>query len=440
MFSYIELEFPTLSTPPSRGYDLRSTHGRYEHEVIKIKLIDWNVSYNSISDGTPVLVKLKGHGSYRDIHAYVDHIIPEIAPDKNYVELVLIGASRVFKQQSQKIWTDATADQVAAEIAQANNFSYVSVPSSRVYDQISQAGMSDWELMVKLAKQNGYSLRAVNTTLYFQPITQDFTDMRQEAVYFSLQGLDQKSTGIYSFTPMLGESIPYSDARKATVAISGVDRNITSSHAHTNQTSPKATRANFSSPIFDTYHTDVVAPTYQIAQYEAAAADERNRYAYRGEVVIQGNPTILPDTPVFLDGLGNQYSGYWTALSVEHHIKGNKEYTTTLTVGADSLGLSAQWTDNQTIKAPSQSVKRVIKPGIRQKNIVPKTTLKKEGVSHKESAKVPVSKVKNVSKTKLPTLPSYSWKGTGQNLKAPVVAEKKIPPVAMAKIRSAHGR
>lgn len=439
MFSYLDVEFPTLSIPLTRGYSLMSTHARYEHEVLTIRFIDWNVTYDSVSDGTPVIVTLQGIGTQRVINGYVHHITPDVAPDKNYVDITVIGASRVFKQQSQKVWYDTTADQVITDIAQSNNFDFVAIPHPRKYDQISQAGMSDWELMVKLAKQNGYTLKADNTTLIFQPLTQDFTEMRQQASYYVMRGLDQKATGIYSFKPLIGENIPYADAVKATVAVSGVDRETAVSHAYTNQNPVKTTRTKSIDPIFDTYHTNVVAPTYEIAQYEAAAADERNRYAYRGEVVIQGNPTILPDAPLFLDGLGPTYSGYWTALSVNHNIKGNAEYTTTIVVGADSLGTASSWTDNKDISAPNQNVTRVITPGIKQKNIVPKTKLAKSAPSPKESLKKPVSKAKNVAKVSKPTAPSYQWGGSGGNLKAPLVKEASIPPSAANKIRSSYG-
>jgi phage protein D len=439
MFNHLDVSFPTLSIPLTRGYTLTSHHGRYEHEMHTVRFIDWNTDHTSVSDGTPITINLSGIGSSRTIHGYVHHVTPDLSPNKNYVDITVIGCSRVFKQQSQNIWKNFTADQVVVDIAKSHGFSYVAFPHPRVFEQISQAGMSDWELMVKLAKQCGYSLKAVNTSLYFQPLTQDFTELRQEAAYFKMEALDQKSTGIYSFNPMIGENIPYHDAQKSTVAVAGVDKNSGNTHNHTNQTNINTTRTAYTAPIFDKYHTRTVAPTYEAAQYEAAAADERNRYAYRGEVVLSGAPTILPDSPVFLDGIGSTYSGYWTALSVEHHVIGNKEFTTKVIVGTDSLGLSSQWTDNKTIIGPSSSVKRVITPGVRQINLPPTTALKQTGKSYKESLKTPVSLAKNVRKTSANPLPSHVWTGTGVNLKTITIKEKTIPPEAMKKIRSSHG-
>ena len=440
MFSHIDVKFPTLSVPLTRAYSLMSNHARYEHEMHVVRFIDWSVSYDSISGGTPVTLTINGIGSTRTINGYVHHIQPDLSSDKNYVDVHVIGASYVFKQQSQKVWVNATADQVVADLAKQNSFSYVAVPAPRVYDQISQSGMTDWELMVKLAKQNGYSLKADNTSIIFQPLTQDFTDIRQEAPYYAMRGLETRATGIYSFTPLIGESIPYEDAQKATVAINGTDRANAVSHSHVNQTLITKTRKKTADPVFDAYHTRTVAPTYEIAQYEAAAADERNRYAYRGEVTIQGNPAILPDSPIYLDGIGKDYSGYWIVLSVSHDVKGNKEFSTTLLVGSDSLGTASQWTDNKNIMSPSQTIKRVITPGIRQKVIVPKTKLQTVGKSPKESLKTSVSKTVNAPKATAKSSPSHKWVGSGVNLKAPIFIEKKMPPVVIEKMNNTYVR
>lgn len=432
MFNYLDIQFPTLDAPLSKAAEFTHTHARYEHEIITIYFSDWAVPYQSITTGTPVNVTLSGVGSSRTIHGYVHHIKPDLAPNKNYVEVTVIGASYVLKQQTQKTWVNATADQIIADIAVRNNFDYVAIPTKRVYDQISQAGISDWELMVKLAKQNGCSLKTDNTTIIFQPLTQDFTDLRAQAAYYTMGGLEGKATGIYSFTPLIGDSIPYHDAKKSSVAIGGVNRENAVEHVNTNQKAIKTTRTTSTPAAFDTYHTGVVAPTFEIAKYESSAADERNRYAYRGNVTIIGNPTILPDAPIYLDGVGSMYSGFWTVLSTENYVK-QEVYTTTLEVGTDALGIASKWTDNKEILAPEQAVKRVITPGLRQKNLAPKATLKKTGVVVKKNASSALSKVKNIPKSQVKAPPSHQWVGTAGNIRSTKFVDVKMPTVVLAK-------
>ena len=415
MFNYLTVEFPTLDNLLHRANSMSSTHARYEHEVIDIHFLNPDVPYESIASGTPVIINLENVGSKRKINGYVHHIKPDLAPNKNYVSVTIIGASYVFKQQSQRVWTNLTASQIVADIATKNNFSYVAIPTTRIYDQVSQAGMSDWELMVRLAKQSGYSLKTDNTTLYFQPLTQEFTDFRQQSYYYSLSTLKDKSTGIYSFEPLIGEFIPYEDAKKASVVVAGVDHLTTNVHVNSNQTTISPTRKIVNPAVFDSYHTHVVAPTFEIAKYESLAADERNRYAYRGEVVLNGNPNLLPDSPVFLDGVGKAYSGYWTVLSVEHEVV-NHYYTTKALVGTDSLGISTSWTDNKNIAYPDDKIRRVITPGIRQKSVLPTTVLQKNGNQLRQNSSSHFSSV--TTKPKVQAIdPYHKWVGIGGNLR-----------------------
>jgi phage protein D len=432
VFNYLDIQFPTLDAPVSKAATFNHSHARYEHEVVKVYFSEWSVPYDSIVSGTPISVGLYGLGSSKTINGYIHHIEPDISPEKNYVEVTIIGASYVFKQQSQQVWVNVTASQVVSDIATKNGFSYDCIPSERVYDQISQAGMSDWELMVNLAKQNGYSLKCDNATVIFHPLTQAFTDLRAQAAYYIMNGLNEKRTGIYSFKPLVGEAIPFNDAKKASVATSGVDRTNATEHQKTNQKGIVKTRRDAKPVVFDSYQTNVVAPTFEIAQYEANAADERNRYAYRGVATIQGSPNLLPDAPIYLDGVGSIYSGFWTVLSVEHHVE-KEVFTTTIEIGTDSLGLAAKWTDNKDILAPEQSVKRVISSGVRQKNIVPRTVLKKSGSSYRKNSSSHFSVVKNVAKIQTIGSPSHKWVGTSGNVRQTPFKDVKMPPAVLHK-------
>ena len=432
MFNYLDIQFPTLDFPISKAATFNHKHARYEHELVDVYFSEWSVPYDSIASGTPISLSMNNLGSSRTVNGYIHHIEPDIAPEKNYVKVTVIGASYAFKQCSQQVWVNVTASQIVSDIAIKNGFSYDCIPSNRMYDQVSQAGMSDWELMVRLAEQNGYSLKCDNATLIFHPVTQAFTDLRAQAAYYMMSGLDSKKTGIYSFKPLIGEAIPFENAKKSTYATSGVDRNNATEHQNTNQNDIVKTRRDAKPVVFDSYQTTVVAPTFEIAKYESNAADERNRYSYRGTATIQGSPNLLPDAPIYLDGVGSKYSGFWTVLSVEHCIE-KEVFTTTIEIGTDSLGLAAKWTDNKDILAPEQSIKRVISSGVRQKNVVPKTTLKKSGSLYKKNSSSHFSYVKTTSKAQTVGSPSHKWVGTSGNVRQTPFNDVKMPPAVLNK-------
>lgn len=379
MYKYVHVEFPETDAPPKVVYSAVIKSERYNHESASIYFRDWGIEYESIVPGTPVRIVF-GARLKREFHGYVHHINVDMTPGKNFTEVFIVGASMVMKQPRQAVYTDITADVVIDKIAKQYRFASLSVPHPRKYEQIAQTGQSDWSFMVELAKQCGYSLRAENTELYFQPMLYEFTNSRYTAPYFIMRHANHPAgSTIYSFNPLVGESIPFPDAKKGAVAVGGVDKYNKKPLSVTKQKSNKKTRAKQKPEFFDIFDTSVVAPDQEIAKHEATAAEDRNAFPYRATVEVLGSANLRPDMPIYLSGLGSTYSGYWTILKAEHRIIETEikrdTFTTVLTVGTDSLGIAEPWVDGSTITSPESVQERVIIPNVRQTNVVPKSSL-----------------------------------------------------------------
>ena len=383
MFNYVSVNFPETTIQPTVVYRADVFQKRYAHEMVSLYFKDWGVHYDAIKPGSPVNLVINGFNQTREVYGYVHHINVDRSPGEYFTEVVVIGASFPMKQQSQGIYKGLTADQIVKSIATDYNFVCYAVPHPRVYPQLAQAGHSDWELLVRLSKQCGYTLRANNTELYFQPIMDDYTNYREEAFHFIMRSTnDPQGSTIYSFKPMIGESIPYEDATKGAVAISGVDTVNNTVTSITQQIRAAKTRNKQQIEFFDRFDTATVATTSLVAEYEAEAAENRNYFPYRAMVEVLGNPNLRPDMPVYLDGLGEPYAGYWVILEATHHIVeeelNRQKYTTTLIVGTDSLGSASRWTDSKTVNSPDYTPKRTIIPNVLQTKIKPKTVLNKK--------------------------------------------------------------
>lgn len=383
MFNYIFVEFPQTTIQPQTIYRADIYQKRYAHEMVCLYFKDWGVEYDVVKAGSPIRLVINGLHEKRELYGYVHHIKLNRTPGKNFTEVTVIGASFPMKQQAQEVYTNVSADQVAQQIATKHNFVCFSVPHPRIYPQVAQAGHTDWELLVRLAKQCGYTLRATNTELYFQPIMYDYTYKRSEAPRFILrQAGDPQGSTIYSFTPLVGESIPYDDATKGAVAVNGVDVDNAAPISVTQQIRSSKTRVKQQNEFFDIFDTATVAPDVLVASYEAEAAENRNYFPYRGEVTVLGNPTLKPDMPIYLEGIGEPYTGYWVILEAHHTIVeeelNRQRYTTTLIVGTDSLGKSVQWTDSKAVEAPEYIPARAVIPNVLQTKIKPVTVLNKK--------------------------------------------------------------
>ena len=375
MFNYVSVSFPLSQNPPQRISSFTLKQERYAHEIIKVKFRDWGVRYTSVKPGDPVRCVLRGKNNSRDWVGYVHEIKPNITPSANFTEVIFIGASYRLKQAKQRVFENITASNIVRQIASEYGFTAQVEDHPRIYDQVAQAGHTELQLMSRLAKQCGYSLRIENTSIYFHSLTHDFTDTRDAALRFKMSDAnDPTGSTLYSFNLILGDSIAYNDSYKSAVQVGGVDPAGQNSSLVTNQ---RLNTLNESSAteFFDSFATNVVAPGFQVAAYEAKAADERNRFPYRARIQIIGTPEIKPDQPIYLEGIGSNYSGYWIVLYTEHSVVESApnvlKYTTILDVGADSIGQADVWR-GEVITSPSSVRVRTLVPDTR--NVPPNTS------------------------------------------------------------------
>jgi hypothetical protein len=403
MFNNISVSFPNTSVPPQRVYKMSFYQNRYQHEVVVMQFRDWDVPYEAVEAGSPITFTLSNLNESRDFYGYVDHINVERDPGTFTTEVVAVSASYVMKNESQAVYKDLSADAVIQSIAAKHNFVAFTVPHPRIYPQISQAGHTDWELCVRLAKQCGYSLRTENTELYFQPMLYEYTEKRNEALTLTMRSPNNPSgSDLYSFYPEIGENLDHDGEKKAAIAISGLDTLTKTPISQTKQVRNKTTKFKSAPEFFDKFNTHVVADNPTVAAYEAEAADNRNVFPYRATAEVRGRVALRPDLPVYLKGVGNYYEGYWTILGTEHHIieeqRNSQLYTTTLYLGTDSLGHANKWTDGSQIIVPNSRPARTIIPGVRQTNIVPKTAIYKPTINAGPQSTGTFSQTKNRSK------------------------------------------
>lgn len=380
--SYIKIKFTDYPTAPEYVYSATLYQDRYKHEMLEVQFKDWDVQFDAIAPGSPVEFTLKNATDKKKFYGYVHHFELVRTPGSNFTTVYVIGASYVFKSPSQETYLNTTADVVIKKIAKKHNFVCYADPHPRVYKQISQAGQSDWEFINRLAKQCGYVIRAENTELYFHPMLKNYTLFRTSAPIFVMRHAQSiKGTTIYSFRPLIGESIEYPDAKKSAVAVSGVDVETAAPIKFTKPKANKKTRKKTKQEFFDAFDPLSVVPGLEVAKYEAEAAEARNSFPYRASVEVLGHVDLKPNSPIYLKGLGDVYSGYWMILKSTHKIieeqRNVYKYTTLLEVGIDSLGGVEPWVDNASVENPTSLSKRVVIPGVKHTVIKPTTSIKK---------------------------------------------------------------
>ena len=426
MYNYLSIEFPLAQNAPKRTSAFVLKQARYAHEIATARFKDWDVQYANVKPGDPVKCLLRGRDTNREFVGYIHDIKPEITPTARFVTVTIIGASYQLKQARQRVFENVTAIDVVKTIAREHNFAVDIDSHPRVYPQITQAGISDFQLLARLAQQCGYLFRVDNTTIKFKKVTTDYNANRGNAQKFDMREAGNPSGhSLYSFNLILGESNKYSDAYKSAVQVGGVDPTTQVVSLVTNQVKAKAIRSKSETEFFDSYATDTVAPDPLSAYYESVSADERNRFPYRAHAQVFGTPNIAPGMPVYLDGVGPEYSGYWIVLSAEHHIVETKpnvlQYTTYLQVGSDSIGEASVLGGVKTLK-PEIIKKRALVPGVKNNPPSNKSMLKKGTGTYVNH----LSQVTNRSKgTKYNNQVAHIWIFDGQTTQAYLTPSSK---------------
>jgi len=87
------------------------------------------------------------------------------------------------------------------------------------------------------------------------------------------------------------------------------------------------------------YNPYEVADSLTDSKLIASDISDARRYAHRAKATIVGDSRVKPYEPIYLDGLPNGMSGYWTVLSVKH-IFGSElaRYMIEVELGTDVLG------------------------------------------------------------------------------------------------------
>ena len=396
---FVNVEFIGSSEAPSDVYYAEIYHNRFQHQGAVIQFRDWGMQYDSIEPGSPVIITY-GFPEKNTMYGFVHHLSGDRTRNNSFMEVTFIGSSFPMKQQAQEVYKNVTGDQVVTQIANKHGFTANTIPHERVWDQLVQSGETDWEFLVKVAKKCGYSLRVDNTTISFQPMMYEYSLYRDTAPVFELKGVGQPNGwSMQSFEPIVGDSVPYEDAIKGAVAVSGMDYINDTPLTRTEKSLKMKTRKVSKPEMFDIFSTSTVIVDHETASYEAKAAEDRNSFPYRATAVVKGFSEARPDMPVFLDGIGEPYSGYWTVLEVTHcfeeKTRGAHTYTTTLVVGTDSLGDADVWTDGKRIDSPSSTKTRVINPKVVSSQKPAKITLAGNSLSVPKQVRGSFSRTEN---------------------------------------------
>lgn len=341
----VNLSFPysglTIPPSPDLSVDLIQRYNMHDVAVVDAPNLVVPSIRQQLAYGSPVAFSWSSFNGSAAFVGYVHSAEPYVATNGNGTRITLVSAGMPLKRPTQKMWTNVSASDVAAALAAQYGLQADIEPHPRVFPQIPQMGISDWELLRDLASRVGYSLRVEGVTLQFMSRARLARYYRSLAPKLSLTPADNYQVtdlrDVLEFRPVISTHQTEDCAVLANHIVGAIDAGTNSvvSARVAGTSTPSRGQAT---PVFDRFHTVEVARNSNEAQWIAQAQAENNRYPNTATARLFGNPMLAPNRAVNISGLPEGLDGYWTVLEAHHQISAGKSYEMDIVLGTEGYG------------------------------------------------------------------------------------------------------
>jgi phage protein D len=307
--------------------------------------------------GAPISVSYSAPSAVGVLNGYVHDYRPITGTKGKGTQVQIISTGLVLKTRRSRVFSNLTASNIVKRIADENGLRSDIEPHPRIFHQVAQAGCSDWELLVDLARRIGYSVRVEGVTLQFVSRATLARHYRAMAPTLTVNRDDfTRPLGlrdVLAFTPSVSDHQQTMTESLAQHVVTGMDL---AGRPFEVMASKLASPGRVQGiPVQSQIHTVESAQSRVEAQQIAEGKAESNRYPVQAHAVLWGDPRVAPNRVIRLTGLGDGLSGYWTVLEAIHEVKSGPIYQMEVILGTESLG-------NEVLN-PVPSTKTVVPTG-----------------------------------------------------------------------------
>lgn len=346
--SSFKVSFPDFPSFTQLPYSITLTQKIGSHDVIEMHYTSLNVGYvKALSTGVAVSVNWSNDMVSGTFIGYVSDLeYPTSSSIEKPLKITCLAASYPLKERRQKIWKNATASEVATDIANFNRLKPVVTKSDIRFPQISFSGQSQWQKVQELAHSIGYACQVVGVELHFHPVdvmlqksltTIPVMAFLEKEIPSSAQPMSQT---LDHFESTQGDFGNFRGNTKSTKIVGGVDP--VTGKIYKASSSPSAVgkniRAKNRDPLFNDVDTRIVVIDKISAQSLSDAKAKLAKLSIPGYGFGQGDPRIAPWRTVQLSGTARGSNGFWVISKAVHTVVTDGKYTVEFECVTDGTG------------------------------------------------------------------------------------------------------
>lgn len=323
---------------------VRITQTEFEHDIIEFETWADNVNADSYQSGMPMIATFGLPLVKRSVYGYVNHaersnnaLSTASSLKRNSTYVVCAGSTYWMKQTSNQVWYNTTASQVITQIAQAFGFDTDIVPDSTVWPCLAVGGQKIWQFCVGLAKRIGYTFYGNGVQLVFKPRS---TNPKQVTGPVAVFDYRSNPSGMPVFQPQLGATSP-NGGQLRDRQLAGVDPSTSQAYGATVSGSPQAAllgKVQDTPLLVETCQATTASAGEATAKVQGTALS--NQLYITAQAIVNGDPLISQGSLVYIANANGAQNGLWFVTKAVHEIT-KQNYTTTLSLGRDSLGATA---------------------------------------------------------------------------------------------------
>lgn len=338
---------------PTPTESVRVLQKEFHHDIAVVTIYGENAESRKYRTGAPVEIQYGAPSNVEHFFGYVNHIEPvfeqeRVSRNLRKTKVVCVGASWALKAPLQKAYTGRTATSIIREIAEANKFTTDVEESDVVWQQLASPGKTQWEFLVSLAKQIGFTLYCNQTEVRCFDQFAHLRSGKGALPFYAGQEVGSPTlVTVKEFRPISGETTPVGGEKAKRIAY-GVDPRRASVVKVTDDMSTTVTLGReASAPIFEKFEQDLVVTDPQQAAQRLGAVTKANRFHLQATATIIGDTRVTQGSIIAILGAGDRNSGYWYVQEVEHKAD-QQAYVMDVCLGRDSYGQTTVLTPSGT--------------------------------------------------------------------------------------------
>lgn len=347
-----DVTWPSIPSFKAQPIRIDLIQKQYSHDVA---ILEYSVVsplyFDTIKTGVLVEFTWTQENLTKSWVGYVSSIDRVVNSRRDIVmKIHCVGASYPLKQRTTRVFYNSSIPEAVETIAKEFGLKYTGVNHSRKFNQLAIAGHSYWEWMQEQAKRIGYALIIDGINLIFKPLDEIINERFSSAPIMSFDTTPTVANSMYLdrtldyFKVLNGEHLENVSELRMNKVVGGVNPITSKPIIATSDPSSlgKSMRDITSDVLFDDYKTGEVANGGNAVSQAADGIAHLARFALPADAKGQGDPRLMPFTPVYVTGTGELTDGYWLVKEVKHVLHRSGDYSVDMKVLTDGLGKTTQ--------------------------------------------------------------------------------------------------